>query len=248
MKLNFEISEDRLIVRDPNGNYEAFNDPEVIAYFRIKKGLYGMIDQREEKLAVDRPCSFEQFVYNLRLNWGSEVPTNLVERVIQILVATSMDIPTGEVRQEASTFWCSNCQASLAIHTIESTTNLNRLASDIYAINRTNGFWDNGKRNAGESLMLIVSELSEALEADRKDRHVNLAEFEEVVNSSDNLQDIQYRKLFETHLKDRFETELADTLIRLLDYCGGNNIPIEQLVKHTLRYNKLRGYKHGKKY
>ena len=59
------------------------------------------------------------------------------------------------------------------------------------------------KRNFGELIMLTVSELGEALEGDRK-------------------------SLMDDKLPHRsmFEVELADTLIRILDYVGGLNLPL----------------------
>lgn len=77
------------------------------------------------------------------------------------------------------------------------------------------GFWDE-KRNIGEALMLIVTELSEAMEAHRVQDHEN------------------------------FKEELADTFIRLFDLCGGLNIDIQQEIDKKAKRNKERPYKHGK--
>ena len=50
---------------------------------------------------------------------------------------------------------------------------LNELSEEIYQNNKEKGFWDN-KRNVGEMLMLVTSELGEAMEAHRKGRFANL--------------------------------------------------------------------------
>lgn len=71
----------------------------------------------------------------------------------------------------------------------------------------------------------MVSELSEALEADRK-----------------NLKD---DKLTEY---DGLEVELVDALIRIFDFCGGNGIDINTIIEKKLLYNQSRPYLHGKKY
>lgn len=84
-----------------------------------------------------------------------------------------------------------------------------------HKIAKEKGFWDE-KRNLGEMLMLIVTELSEAMEAHR-------------------LQD-----------KENFNEEIADTFIRLFDLCGGLKINIEKEVKKKMLKNKKRPYKHGK--
>ena len=54
---------------------------------------------------------------------------------------------------------------------------INELAKQIYENAVSKGFYDDGKAtNIGERLCLIHSEVSEALEADRKKRYTNLKE------------------------------------------------------------------------
>jgi NTP pyrophosphatase (non-canonical NTP hydrolase) len=84
-----------------------------------------------------------------------------------------------------------------------------------HSIAKSKGFWDK-ERNVGEALMLIVTELAEAMEAHRK-------------------QD-----------KENFDEELADTFIRLFDLCGGLGIDIEAQIMKKCEKNKTRPYKHGK--
>ena len=90
------------------------------------------------------------------------------------------------------------------------------------------GWWDE-KRNVGESLCLIHSEVSEALEEYRKG--VDLKEI-----------------YFDGAGKPLgFPTELADVVIRLLDLCGGLDIDLEDAIKVKMKYNKKRSYRHGNK-
>ncbi len=77
------------------------------------------------------------------------------------------------------------------------------------------GFWDQS-RNIGEALMLIVTELAEAMEAYRQED------------------------------QDNFKEEIADTFIRLFDLCGGLNLDIEKEILKKDDINKKRPYKHGK--
>lgn len=65
-------------------------------------------------------------------------------------------------------------------------------------------------------LMLIVSEVSEALEVLRNEK------------------------------KDSFKEELADAAIRLGDLCGGLGIDLEDEIIKKMMINSKRPYKHGK--
>src|SRR5258708_40001680 len=84
-----------------------------------------------------------------------------------------------------------------------------------HSIAKEKGFWEKD-RNIGEALMLIVTELAEAMEGYRHQDH------------------------------DNFREELADTFIRLFDLCGGLGIDIQTEIVKKSEKNKLRPYKHGK--
>lgn len=92
---------------------------------------------------------------------------------------------------------------------------LNELSQLCHSIAVEKGFWEQ-KRNIGEALMLIVTELAEAMEAHR-------------------IQD-----------EENFREEIADSFIRLLDLCGGLGIDIEEEIHKKSLKNKNRPYKHGK--
>lgn len=89
------------------------------------------------------------------------------------------------------------------------------------------------------ALMLTVSELAEALEADRKNKRADLS----ALNGA-----YPFREKFEAHVKDTFEDELADATIRLLDLSTALGIDLEMHVMLKMQYNEGRGYKHGKRY
>lgn len=91
-----------------------------------------------------------------------------------------------------------------------------------YTASKEKGFWEND-RNVGEMLMLIVSELGEAIEAHRSGK-MGLEE------------------------KDTFEDEIADTMIRIFDMCGGLGIDLEKQIEWKMAFNKSREAKHGKAY
>jgi NTP pyrophosphatase (non-canonical NTP hydrolase) len=118
---------------------------------------------------------------------------------------------------------------------------LNRAATIVHNAARKNGFWDK-ESSVAEKLMLIVTELGEACEADRNGKrspgHIPYKPpFDEV--------DVL---VFKEHWKDTFEDELADVMIRLLDLAGGLGIDIEWHVNAKYEYNQTRPYKHGKEY
>ena len=119
-----------------------------------------------------------------------------------------------------------------------------------------NGGWWDAERNIGELLMLIVSELSEGLEALRKDHYADKSVVTDLyndlaINSHDEefvLNEEQWKNSFENNVKNTFEDELADVAIRLFDLCGGLNVDLEKHIDLKMKYNSMRGYKHGKKF
>lgn len=111
------------------------------------------------------------------------------------------------------------------------------------------GFWDS-VNNIAEKLMLIVSELSKALEADRKNLYddneiINKLYYQNYININDNP---FFHEDFNGFLKNTFEIEIADCFIRLADLCGGLDIDIEKYIDVKMEYNKSRPRLHGKKY
>ena len=102
-------------------------------------------------------------------------------------------------------------------------TNLNDLAQQIHANAKAKGFWDE-PRNTGEVFMLIVSELGEALEAHRSGKRVgesiDFGVWGIMVYG-------HFKQSFEREVKGTFEGEIADVVIRILDYCAFAEIEID---------------------
>ena len=104
--------------------------------------------------------------------------------------------------------------------------NLNELAQQIHENAKAKGFWDE-PRNTGEIFMLIVSELAEALEADREGKRADMKKF--AVGHDGSITDEQWLPLaFQASIKDTFEDEIADVVIRILDWCAYDKIDIEE--------------------
>lgn len=93
---------------------------------------------------------------------------------------------------------------------------INELAKEIHQNNVDAGWWDK-PREKGTLLMLVVSEVAEAMEGERKD-------------------------LMDDHLPHRkmAEVELADAIIRILDYAGAFGYDVEGAMTEKLAYNKER--------
>ena len=103
-------------------------------------------------------------------------------------------------------------------------------------------------RNDAELLMLIVSELGEALEALRKgDRQISKKDYNNLKVKEIGGVIIGGFK-FPRWKKDTFEDELADAVIRILDLAEARGIDLEWQIMKKLEYNKSRPYKHGKKF
>jgi NTP pyrophosphatase (non-canonical NTP hydrolase) len=125
---------------------------------------------------------------------------------------------------------------------------LNESAKQIHQNNKEKGFWDE-ERNVGELLMLVTSELGEAMEAHRKGRFAKLERLKfELSPTSELTYEQHYAEKFQYHVKDTFEDEIADAIIRLLDLSAGLNIDIERHINAKVAYNKTREKLHGKLY
>lgn len=130
---------------------------------------------------------------------------------------------------------------------------INKLAEEVHANAKNKGFFDTEK-NIGEMLCLIHSEVSEALEADRKNHYTNLKEdwyikglanpnYGASFNSNES-----FKNEFKKSVKNTFEDELADVMIRVMDLAAFKGIDLESHIKAKMRYNAMRKHKHGKKY
>ena len=120
---------------------------------------------------------------------------------------------------------------------------INKLAKEVHQNAKNKGFHE-GEKNIGEMLALIHSEVSEALEADRKGRECSYNM--KVMNGWTKDQD--FKEYFEGNVKDTFEDELADVIIRVMDLAEMKGIDLEQHITAKMRYNSLREPKHGKRY
>lgn len=107
---------------------------------------------------------------------------------------------------------------------------INELADRVYSISKNKGWWEN-ERMFPECVALMHSELSEALE---EYRNAN--------------PDIYYSQKGDDDKKpEGIGVELADVIIRILDFCAKDKIDIGHALKIKIDYNEGRPYRHGGK-
>lgn len=109
--------------------------------------------------------------------------------------------------------------------------NLNVLADGLHAMAVEKG-WYEEERTFGDFIALVHSELSEALEEYRDGHSIRLVRYQD--------DDVEGKP-------EGIPIELADVMIRILDFCGAHQIDIESAMQIKFKYNSTREHKHGGK-
>lgn len=122
--------------------------------------------------------------------------------------------------------------------------NLNELRDKAYQCAVAHG-WHEEEYSDEHFFCLVISELMEAVEADRKGMHANRANFEYYMKQRKR-DDGEFMYAFKHGIKDSVEDELSDACIRILDLAGLRNInlssisfPIENSKEHIENRSKL---------
>lgn len=124
------------------------------------------------------------------------------------------------------------------------------LAKSIAQINRDNG-WFEIHRSLSDELMLIVGEVAEAHEEDRRGKGANERYY--TFNTADPDFPNEAPGIDVTRIPIRFRkpegipSEMADIIIRVLDLCYRYDIDIDAVLEEKLAYNETRGLRHGGK-
>ena len=102
--------------------------------------------------------------------------------------------------------------------------NLNELRDEAYSIAKANG-WHEEEHSDEHWIMLVITEIAEAVQADRKNLHADVEAFkkyEEIIDFKEN---------FERQIKNTVEDELSDVVIRCLDLAGLRKFDLEEEVE-----------------
>jgi NTP pyrophosphatase (non-canonical NTP hydrolase) len=113
-------------------------------------------------------------------------------------------------------------------------TNFMDFANETHELAKEKGWWGMSEvRLFPEVVALIHSEVSEALEEWRAGRAPS---------------DVYFSKDSAGNEKpEGIGIELADVIIRVLDYCARENIDIDYMLNLKHEYNKTRPFRHGGK-
>lgn len=123
---------------------------------------------------------------------------------------------------------------------------IDELIEQSHGVAVASGFYDDDDNDEarrdpnknGTRLMLMVSELAEALEDIRKGNWD--------ISLYDTVEDNGHDYARQVYHPTGLPIELADLAIRLGDYCGWLGIDLQGAIKIKAEYNKTRPYKHGK--
>lgn len=106
--------------------------------------------------------------------------------------------------------------------------NLNKLRDKAYLCAVAHG-WHEENLNDEHFLCLVISELMEAVEADRKGKHADVEAFNKYCDC------IDFKENFERQIKGTVEEELADSCIRLLDLAGLRSVDLGEVDLDELK-------------
>ena len=122
--------------------------------------------------------------------------------------------------------------------------NFDELAQQAYATAKAHG-WHDEKQPDETYLMLIITEIAEAVQADRKDRHADVEIFNSYYEDKDEDYDANgtmFKAYYDDFIKNTVEDELSDVVIRILDFAELRGFGFDSVNARVRRtYEKYRG-------
>ena len=120
--------------------------------------------------------------------------------------------------------------------------NFNELKDRAYAIAKAHG-WHEQELSDEHCLMLVITELSEAVNADRKGKHADVSKFKEWQGNSlplsEETKTRRFKEDFEQYIKDSVEDELSDVIIRCLDFAGMRGWDLQHVLDNIPDTSKI---------
>lgn len=119
---------------------------------------------------------------------------------------------------------------------------LNKLRDESFEIAKAHG-WHDEELPDETYLMLIITEIAEAVQADRKDKHADVAKFKEYQTyygtflPSEEIRTIRFREDFEAYIKNSVEDELSDIIIRCLDFAALRGVSLDGVTDETQHFH-----------
>jgi NTP pyrophosphatase (non-canonical NTP hydrolase) len=142
---------------------------------------------------------------------------------------------------------------------LKTLVNLNTLRDEAYENARVHGFHE-VKRTVGDAMMLITTEVGEAFEAFREGWKPSEMKYEgsetfesfgpvslDPAHDPLGLEGAVLPSERRLHKPIGVPSELADIIIRVLDFSGEHGIDIERAVLEKMAFNKSRPFRHGNK-
>lgn len=127
---------------------------------------------------------------------------------------------------------------------------INDLVTEAHEIAIEKGWYDGKQPSFLETIALIHSELSEAVEFYREEGGVYIkgcGAYDLACESRECISCIQESGKDYDGKPEGIAVELADAVIRIFDFCGYCNIDLESIIRIKMDYNKQRPYRHGHK-
>ena len=139
---------------------------------------------------------------------------------------------------------------------------INEMVKEMHGIALSKGWWEKTP-SIGESIALMHSELSEALEEARTNNTISDTYYECKSDKKNPMCCLgEYKEKHDYMIcvckattptecplakPCGIPSELADCVIRIMDFCGKHGIDLEKAIIEKANFNKHRPYKHGGK-